>query len=233
MQPGRLGLCADGWFVDSCSQDNSSRQVGQKLLSSNYCNEHLGVNVPGVGLATAQLAAACEVYPCIKCCLTSQVVYLSDTSSEAVLLLCVCRQRKGLVPILVIGSLILLFLFIAVVRAAASARGEQKGAVCFLSKLGVQIGHGCGGSLDRAGTPSKAVTAALSDLVEATPRVKDVAHTAAAGAVLEGASAQAVSGGAVAAGETGSSSSGARRLLWRSTSVLDSRWQAQRVRWRR
>ncbi|WIA40146.1 hypothetical protein OEZ86_013545 [Tetradesmus obliquus] len=76
-------------------------------------------------------------------------------------------QRKGLVPLLVLGSLVLLVLFIAVVRAAASARGEQKGALCFLSKLGIQIGEGCGTPAVRS---NSAVAAALSDLVEATPR---------------------------------------------------------------
>lgn len=102
------------------------------------------------------------------------------------------RQRKGLVPLLVIGSVVLLILFIAVVRAAASARGEQKGALCFLSKLGIQIGEGCGTAALKS---SSAVTAALNDLVEATPRVKDVpASTAVAAAANTNAQDKAANG---------------------------------------
>ncbi|WIA19860.1 hypothetical protein OEZ85_005763 [Tetradesmus obliquus] len=80
-------------------------------------------------------------------------------------------QRKGLVPLLVLGSLVLLVLFIAVVRAAASARGEQKGALCFLSKLGIQIGEGCGTPAVRS---NLAVAAALSDLSAAPQDPVDV-----------------------------------------------------------
>jgi hypothetical protein len=109
------------------------------------------------------------------------------------------------VPLLVIGSLVLLVLFIAVVRAAASARGEQKGALCFLSKLGIQIGEGCGTPAVRS---SSAVAAALSDLVEATPRVKDVAGSSSSSSTKVDA-AHAAAGGSPA----GDKASGGRRRL--------------------
>lgn len=146
-------------------------------------------------------------------------------------MLLICRQRRGLVPVLVIGSLVLLILLIAVLRAAASARGEHKGAVCFLSKLGVQIGSGCSDSSSGSsslGTPSKAVAAALSDLVEATPRVKDVeGPNAAASGLQKDSSVVDDSKGGTQAAETRSSNtdSGKRRLLWRDRSHM--------VRWRK
>lgn len=126
-------------------------------------------------------------------------------------------QRKGLVPLLVLGSLVLLVLFIAVVRAAASARGEQKGALCFLSKLGIQIGEGCGTPAVRS---NSAVAAALSDLVEATPRVKDVASSSggSAGSAVGGAAAAAAGSGAA-----GDKAAGGRRRL------LQVQWQGQLV----
>eukprot|EP00878_Enallax_costatus_P020783 GHUV01021977.1.p1 GENE.GHUV01021977.1~~GHUV01021977.1.p1 ORF type:complete len:333 (+),score=122.21 GHUV01021977.1:703-1701(+) len=126
------------------------------------------------------------------------------------------RQRRGLVPILVIGSLMLLILLIAVLRAAASARGEHAGAVCFLSKLGVQIGSGCSDSSNGLGstkTPSKAVAAALSDFVETTPRVKDVEglRTAVPESQNEGSGRQEATGK-----QSSSMSTGRKRLrlLW-------------------
>jgi hypothetical protein len=113
----------------------------------------------------------------------------------------------------VLGSLVLLVLFIAVVRAAASARGEQKGALCFLSKLGIQIGEGCGAPAVRS---SSAVAAALSDLVEATPRVKDVASGSSSSSSAGGGAA-AAGGGSAAADKA----SGGRRRL------LQVQWQGQ------
>jgi hypothetical protein len=111
------------------------------------------------------------------------------------------------VPLLVLGSLVLLVLFIAVVRAAASARGEQKGALCFLSKLGIQIGEGCGTPAVRS---SSAVAAALSDLVEATPRVKDVASSSSSSSSSTKVdAAPAASGGS----HEGDAASGDRRKL--------------------
>jgi hypothetical protein len=80
-----------------------------------------------------------------------------------------------LLPVLVIASLVLLELLIAVMRAAASSRGDERGFVCFLSKLGVQIGGGCGSSSAGSSSSSKqAVKQALGELVEHTPRVKDI-----------------------------------------------------------
>eukprot|EP00879_Flechtneria_rotunda_P002655 GHRR01002859.1.p1 GENE.GHRR01002859.1~~GHRR01002859.1.p1 ORF type:complete len:477 (+),score=206.58 GHRR01002859.1:283-1713(+) len=84
------------------------------------------------------------------------------------------RQRKGLVPALVLGSLVLLVVFIAVVRAAASTQDEHKGALCFFAKLGIQIGEGCGSTLAGGGSSASVVSQALGELVESTPRVKDV-----------------------------------------------------------
>lgn len=86
-------------------------------------------------------------------------------------LLVACRQRKGLVPGLVVASVVLLILLIAVIRAGAAANAEQKGALCFLAKLGIQIGAGCGVSSQDSGG---AVSKALVELVEVTPRVKDI-----------------------------------------------------------
>mmetsp|Transcript_25533 Transcript_25533/g.55588 ORF Transcript_25533/g.55588 Transcript_25533/m.55588 type:complete len:492 (-) Transcript_25533:568-2043(-) len=54
------------------------------------------------------------------------------------------RQRKGLVPCIIVGSLLLLILTITIVRAAASARHQHRGPLCFLSNLGIRIGKGCG-----------------------------------------------------------------------------------------
>ncbi|KAF8063006.1 hypothetical protein HT031_003845 [Scenedesmus sp. PABB004] len=114
------------------------------------------------------------------------------------------RRRRGLAPLLAVGCLVALVLLVAVVRAAASARGEHRG-LCFLSNLGIQIGDGCG----PARPPGADVAAALSDLVEATPRVRDVPSAAAAGG-----------GGAAAAGAAG------RRLAWRPRPA-----QPRRRRW--
>eukprot|EP00775_Hariotina_reticulata_P013245 gene13245-13375_t len=81
------------------------------------------------------------------------------------------RQRKGLVPVLVVASVVLLILLIAVVRAGAAASAEQKGALCFLAKLGIQIGAGCGMTGQE---PAAAVSKALVELAEVTPRVKHI-----------------------------------------------------------
>jgi hypothetical protein len=53
------------------------------------------------------------------------------------------RQRKGLVPVLIVGSLVVLILFVAIVRAALNARSQHRGSLCFLSNLGIRIGAGC------------------------------------------------------------------------------------------
>jgi hypothetical protein len=124
------------------------------------------------------------------------------------------RQRRGLLPLIVIASLVLLVLIIAIVRAAASARGDERGVICFLSKLGVQIGGGCSrGQLHAGAAASKAaVTQALGELVEHTPRVKDIEpNIPNAGDVLttQGAAAAA----AAAGGVVGQAAAGLRRLL--------------------
>lgn len=56
-------------------------------------------------------------------------------------LLALDRRRRGLVPALFIAFLVCLIFVIAVLRAALSARGEHRG-LCFLAKLGVNIGAG-------------------------------------------------------------------------------------------
>jgi hypothetical protein len=124
-----------------------------------------------------------------------------------------CRQRRGLLPLLVLASLVLLILLIAIARAAASAHGDERGFICFLSKLGVQIGGGC--SRGRSGGAAKtAVAQALGELVEVTPRVKDIEPNEPGGLRTDaGAGAAAVgdAGGGAAAGG-GGSTQGLRRL---------------------
>jgi hypothetical protein len=109
-----------------------------------------------------------------------------------------------------VASLVLLVLLIAVVRAAASARGDERGVICFLSKLGVQIGGGCSRSQLHAGAAASkaAVTQALGELVEHTPRVKDIEpNIPSAGDVLK-------TQGAAAGGSVGQHAAGLRRLLF-------------------
>jgi hypothetical protein len=98
---------------------------------------------------------------------------------------------------------VLLVLIIAVMRAAASARGDERGVICFLSKLGVQIGGGCSSSRVPLAASKAAVQQALGELVEHTPRVKDIEPSIPTGSSVSGA---AVGGG----GET----PGMRRLMW-------------------
>lgn len=133
-----------------------------------------------------------------------------------------CRQRRGLVPVLVIGSLVMLILLTAVIRAAASTRGEHKGALCFLSKLGVQIGQGCGDGPTAVRSPSKAVAAAISDLVEATPRVKDVQTIGSVSAELQKSSVGRKE--AVGKGSSSSSSTGGGRRLSSKHTLSGVRW---------
>jgi hypothetical protein len=146
------------------------------------------------------------------CCLSTLHVY------PCVALCCVvlCRQRRGLLPLLVLASLVLLVLLIAVARAAASAHGDERGFICFLSKLGVQIGGGC--SRGRPGGAAKAAVAqALGELVEVTPRVKDIEPNVPSGLRGDaGAGAAAAAGGDAGGGAAaggGGSAQGLRRLL--------------------
>ena len=114
---------------------------------------------------------------------------------------------------LVLGSLILLVLLIAVMRAAASARGDQAGAVCFLSKLGIQIGAGCSSS--KAGATKAVVSQALGELVEVTPRVKDIEPSipsTTSGGSLKGGGA-ASEAAAVGTGGSPAQQSGLHRIL--------------------
>jgi hypothetical protein len=114
------------------------------------------------------------------------------------------------VPLIVLASLVALVLLIAVVRAAASARGDERGMICFLSKLGVQIGGGCSSSSSRlpaaaaAAASKSAVSKALGELVEHTPRVKDIEPSAGSGSILTMGGA----GAAATTGDGGSKSSG-------------------------
>lgn len=124
-----------------------------------------------------------------------------------------CRQKKGLVPLIVLASLVTLVLFIAVVRAAASARGDERGVICFLSKLGVQIGGGCSSSrlpAAAAAASKSAVSQALGELVEHTPRVKDIEPSGGRASILTaGGGAAAVATGG---GDSSKSSGGGARL---------------------
>ena len=110
-----------------------------------------------------------------------------------------CRQRRGLLPVLVLASLVLLVLFIAVARAAASAHGDERGFICFLSKLGVQIGGGCSRGRAPSAASKAAVAQALGELVEVTPRVKDIEPNIPSGAAGSVAAAADAGAGAAAA----------------------------------
>ncbi len=77
------------------------------------------------------------------------------------------RRRSGLAPAVILGALVALVLLVAVARAAASARGEHR-ALCFLSKMGINIGEGCGSAAKaQAGRE-------IEKLLEQTPRVHDI-----------------------------------------------------------
>jgi hypothetical protein len=117
-----------------------------------------------------------------------------------------CRQRRGLLPILVVSSLVLLVLIIIVMRAAVSARGDERGLICFLSKLGVQIGGGCSSRVPIAASKS-AMQQALGELVEHTPRVKDVEPRIPTGSSVSGAVG-------VDSSKVGGDTPGLRRLMW-------------------
>lgn len=125
---------------------------------------------------------------------------------------CCCRQRKGLVPVLVVSSLVLLVLLIAIMRAAASARGDQRGVICFLSKLGVQIGGGCSSSRLPASASKAAVSKVLEELVEVTPRVKDIEPSIPSGSLLTPAGTAAPAG-SVESGQQPTGAPGLRRSL--------------------
>lgn len=80
------------------------------------------------------------------------------------------HQRRGLVPALVLAAVLVVFVLIAVVRAAAVTRSEHRGGLCFLAHLGITVGKGCGIVVrmqDKAG-------AELGALLEHAPRVHDV-----------------------------------------------------------
>lgn len=78
------------------------------------------------------------------------------------------RRRKGLMPFIIVGSLLFFILLVAVIRAAVSSRGDHRG-LCFLAKLGVRIGAGCGNT-----DAVVKAQAQLNQMLENAPRVKDV-----------------------------------------------------------
>lgn len=61
-----------------------------------------------------------------------------------------CPTHCPQLPFLIIGAVVSLVLVVAVVRAAASTRSQHSGPLCFLAKLGISIGSGCG----RDGAPA-------------------------------------------------------------------------------
>ncbi|GFR48484.1 hypothetical protein Agub_g10380, partial [Astrephomene gubernaculifera] len=82
------------------------------------------------------------------------------------------RKRKGLVPVLLLGSLAVLFVLVAVIRAAAVTRSEHRGGLCFLAHLGINVGEGCG--LDARHAVSAVASQELGALLDQAPRVHDV-----------------------------------------------------------
>lgn len=101
------------------------------------------------------------------------------------------RQRNGIVPLLILGTLLVLVLSIAVTRAALSARHQHRGVGCMLSNLGIRIGSGCevpGGVIPGADGGS-ATAAAVVKLLDETKRVHDVADVTQAGDIIAGVGA--------------------------------------------
>ncbi|EFJ49276.1 hypothetical protein VOLCADRAFT_117305 [Volvox carteri f. nagariensis] len=98
------------------------------------------------------------------------------------------RQRKGLAPMLVLGGVVLLFLLVAVVRAAVATRAEHSGGLCFLAHLGINVGPGCGPKHPHS--VADAAGEELVHLIDQAPRVHDVE------AVAEAATGEAASDGA-------------------------------------
>ena len=91
------------------------------------------------------MASAASLWACnfkFRCCCFC-CVCLRLESYLPELLARIERQRKGLVPVLVLGSLLLLIVLAAVFRAALSARNQHRGPLCFLSNLGITFGQGC------------------------------------------------------------------------------------------
>ncbi|KAJ9515273.1 hypothetical protein QJQ45_002410 [Haematococcus lacustris] len=83
-------------------------------------------------------------------------------------------KRKGLVPVLLVCGLLALILLVAVIRAAASARSQHSGPLCFLAKLGIRIGSGCGEQLARQGVAQEAGKT-MAEMIAKPLRVHDVA----------------------------------------------------------
>ncbi|PNH02873.1 hypothetical protein TSOC_011114, partial [Tetrabaena socialis] len=130
------------------------------------------------------------------------------------------RQRKGLVPALVVGSVVALFLLVAVFRAAAVTRSEHRGGLCFLAHLGINVGKGCG-LVRGTTTVAAAASAELGHLLDAAPRVHDVE-------TVEGTSANGVARGAEAGSDGDASDDGG------SATPAEDHQQAQsprRSRW--
>jgi hypothetical protein len=93
----------------------------------------------------------------------------SDEGLVSSVLTALDQRRTGLAPMVILGSLVALVLLIAIIRAAASARGEHKG-LCFLAKLGINIGEGCGEAAEVKHQAEKEI----EKLLDQTPRVHDI-----------------------------------------------------------
>ncbi|GIL76189.1 hypothetical protein Vretimale_5796 [Volvox reticuliferus] len=105
------------------------------------------------------------------------------------------RQRRGLVPTLALCGVVLLFVLAAVIRAAAVTRSEQRGGLCFLAHLGINVGPGCGPK--HGHSVAEAAGEELGHLLDQAPRVHDVESVAEAVAATEeaaGASTVAANG---------------------------------------
>ncbi|GLC39214.1 hypothetical protein PLESTM_000864600 [Pleodorina starrii] len=99
------------------------------------------------------------------------------------------RQRKGLVPALALGGVFVLFLLVAVIRAAAVTRSEHSGGLCFLAHLGINVGPGCAAAQHLAHphpqTVAEAASEELGQLLDQAPRVHDLEAVAEAVAEKE------------------------------------------------
>eukprot|EP00798_Chlamydomonas_sp_ICE-L_P015539 gene15539-21631_t len=78
------------------------------------------------------------------------------------------QERKGMLPFIIVSSLVVLVLMIAIIRAAASARSQHGGGTCFLAKLGIRVGKGCGTGL------SGAAGEELAAILDKPQRIHDV-----------------------------------------------------------
>ena len=72
------------------------------------------------------------------------------------------HQRKGLVPFIIVAALVVLILVVAIIRAAASAHSQHSGGICFLAKLGIRIGKGCGAPQVRVASAIKGCASHVS-----------------------------------------------------------------------